>query len=191
MPHINNSECDADPTCARCAGGVPNLSSAAITGNRARAAQRAVRVLPLTTLFLASVVGACGSATVSVTPPTPTDAAVSDTCAALKESLPARLQGLHTSKTTPESDLTAAWSDAASNVVTLRCGVESFDTATGDILSVNDVDWSPVERERGTSFVTVGRSVTVQVDVPMALRPEASYLVPLADALAAAVSLAN
>ena len=141
--------------------------------------------------MLVCLVGGCGGATVSVTPPTPADAAASDTCSALKDALPARLQGLHTSKTTPESDLTAAWSDAASNVVTLRCGVESFDTATGEILSVNDVDWSPVERERGTSFVTVGRAVTVQVDVPVALRPEASYLVPLADALAAAVPLAN
>lgn len=150
-----------------------------------------VRMASAAALMLTGLVCACGDAAVSVTPPTPSDASVTDTCSALKDALPARLQGLHTSKTMPESDLTAAWTDAAGNVVTLRCGVESFDTATSEIFSVNDIDWSPVERERGTSFVTVGRAVTVQVDVPIALRPEASYLVPLADAIASAVPLAN
>jgi len=134
---------------------------------------------------------ACGATTVSLKPPTPTDATVMETCSTLKDSLPARLRGLHKVATNPASDLTAAWSDAANSIVALRCGVESFDTATADILSVNDVDWAPTQRDRGTSFVTVGRQVTVQVDIPATLRPEASYLVPLADAIAVAVPLTN
>lgn len=142
-------------------------------------------------LGLSALVTACGTTSVSLKPPNPTDATVMETCSTLKDSIPARLRGLHKVATSPASDLTAAWSDAANSIVTLRCGVESFDTATSDILSVNDVDWAPTQRDRGTSFVTVGRQVTVQVDIPATLRPEASYLVPLADAIAAAVPLTN
>lgn len=173
---------------------MPHLKFLQVAGecrpDDSRASRHRIALAAVTVGLVVTLAG-CGSTTVTLTPPTPSDATVMETCSTLKDSLPARLRGLHKVTTAPASDLTSAWSDAANSVVTLRCGIESFETATADILSVNDVDWAPTQRDRGTSFVTVGRQATVQVDIPASLRPEASYLVPLADAIAAAVPLTN
>jgi len=168
------------------------LNSAPATAGLRRtvaAAKRVSSVLLIGTLSVAAT--SCGHSTVTVAVSTPTGSAAVEACSTLKDALPNRLRGLQPAETSPQSDFTAAWIDAANSVVTLQCGVESFDTATSDILSVNDVDWAPIQRDRGTSFVTVGRQVTVQVDVPVSLRPEASYLVPLADAIASAIPINN
>lgn len=133
----------------------------------------------------------CQPRAVSITPPSPADAAVRDACADLADALPGRLLKLRQTRTEPASPLTAAWSDSADGVVTLRCGVASADSATAEILNVNDVDWIPVSRSSGTSFITFGRVAFVQVDVPLSLRPEASYLVPLAQAIVSALPTAN
>lgn len=143
--------------------------------------------LAVATTFLA----ACQSGSVTVAPPTPTDSVVKDACGDLAEALPSRLLKLRRERTEPQSSLTAAWSDSADGIVTLRCGVRSADSATAEILNVNDVDWIPVARTSGTSFITFGRVAFVQVDVPLSLRPEASYLVPLAPAIIAGLPVAN
>ncbi|NDB18967.1 MAG: DUF3515 domain-containing protein [Actinobacteria bacterium] len=155
------------------------------------ATHHARRTVAGTLVALALMLSGCQSGTVALTPPTPADTAVRDACTDLADALPSRLLKLRRERTEPQSALTAAWSDSADAIITLRCGVHSADSATAEILNVNDVDWIPVARTSGTSFITFGRVAFVQVDVPLALRPEASYLVPLAPAIIAALPVTN
>jgi len=154
-----------------------------------RAFATVVRIFGAAVVVLATV--SCASAKVAVTVPRQTEGVVLDACNALKDSLPKRLHGLRWSPTTPDSPLTAAWSDSTDGVITLRCGLAAPDSGTADILNVDEVDWIPISRDHGTSFITVGRIALVQIDVPISLRPEASYLVPLASAIVGAVPLTN
>ncbi len=155
------------------------------------AAKRA-RFWVVTLALCASFSGSgCQSSTVALAPPEPSDSTVLNACGELADALPQRLLKLRRERTEPQSALTAAWSDSAGAIITLRCGVRSADSATAEILNVNDVDWIPVAKTSGTSFITFGRVAFVQVDVPLALRPEASYLVPLAPAIIAALPVSN
>lgn len=100
--------------------------------------------------------------------------------------LPDVLDGHNARSTEPDSELTAAWADPA---IVLRCGVATPPELrpTSELYTINDIDWLPVDTDRGWRFTTVGRIANVEVTVPNRYEPAVNPLVDLAAAIAATV----
>ncbi|HEX3707363.1 MAG TPA: DUF3515 family protein [Mycobacteriales bacterium] len=105
---------------------------------------------------MAAVVGAlvtvagCTPDAVSVAPPSP-GGQVLEQCDHLNNRLPAKITGLHTRPTNPQSSLTHAW---GSPPITLACGVPrpaGYSPTSSATLDVNGVRW----------FQKVGHDVVV------------------------------
>jgi hypothetical protein len=122
---------------------------------------------------------------VDVAVPSPAaDAAAA--CARLAAALPDSLVEGDRRKTSPPSELTAAW---GGNPVVLRCGVgrPAGLQATSELTTVNGVDWFPLHLDHGVRFTTVGRVAGVEVTVPDTDAPEAGVLAELSYAVSKAV----
>jgi hypothetical protein len=111
---------------------------------------------------------------------------VARACAALAAALPDVLDGHEARSTEPDSELTAAWADPA---IVLRCGVAAPPELrpTSELYTINDIDWLPVETDRGWRFTTVGLVANVEVAVPSRYEPAVNPLVDLATAITATV----
>ena len=135
---------------------------------------------------LALALSGCGGGPAKVAPPVPTSAPAARACAALSAALPDVLDGHNARSTEPDSELTAAWADPA---IVLRCGVATPPELrpTSELYTINDIDWLPVDTDRGWRFTTVGRIANVEVTVPNRYEPAVNPLVDLAAAIAATV----
>ncbi len=123
---------------------------------------------------------------VRIAVPAPPPADIARACAALHDALPGELDGQGRRRVTTDSPLVAAWGDPP---IVLRCGVPvpAAYQPTGQVITVNGVDWFPEQLTRGYVFTTVGRVANVEVTVPDAYAPEADPLVDLAGAVATRV----
>jgi hypothetical protein len=112
----------------------------------------------------AALTGCGGPGAASVTPPTPSASATS-TCARLVAALPHRVADRHDRRdVTPASPYTAAWGDPA---ITLQCGVRPPNRPlSGDELTVGRVTWLANREGDVVTWVSLGRRVTVELDVP-------------------------
>jgi len=128
---------------------------------------------------LALALTGCGSGPAKVTPPVPASASAARACSALAAALPAVLDGHRARSTKPDSELTAAWADPA---IVLRCGVATPPELrpTSELYTINEVDWLPVDTDRGWRFTTVGLVANVEVTVPNRYEPAVNPLVDLA-----------
>ena len=135
---------------------------------------------------LALALTGCGGGPARVAPPVPSATPAARACAALAAALPDVLDGHQARTTEPDSELTAAWADPA---IVLRCGVATPPELrpTSELYTINDIDWLPVETDRGWRFTTVGLVANVEVAVPDRYQPAVNPLVDLATAITAAV----
>lgn len=139
----------------------------------------------------ALALSACGSSAVPVTLPLP-PAHVVDVCAQLATHLPEQVEGQPRRRSDPSSPLTAVWGQPP---IVLRCGVSipAEYSPTAQLLSVNGVDWLPVEQPAGARqryvFTTIGRAANVEVLVPPDYAPEVNPLTDLAGAITAQVPM--
>jgi len=97
-------------------------------------------------------------------PPTPSGATTA-ACVKVLAGLPIALtDGLPPRRVDTESALVRAWGAPA---VVLRCGVARPAPANAQLISINDVNWLPVQTDEGTLFTTVDRApIYVEVFVP-------------------------
>jgi hypothetical protein len=93
-------------------------------------------------------------------------------CATLARHLPATVDGQHRDRTSPESDLVAAW---GSNPIVLTCGVGAPAELTpgsptydpeAQAVWISGVSWLPVQESDGYAFYAIQREVYVEVFVP-------------------------
>jgi hypothetical protein len=134
-------------------------------------------LLPAAGVVAASVGGACAwlllSADKAVAVSVPrVSAQAAHMCADLATHLPATVDGQSRDKTSPNSDLAAAW--GASPIV-LTCGVaapaeltagsSSYDPSSQAVY-INGISWLPVQVSNGYEFYTIDREVYVEVFVP-------------------------
>jgi hypothetical protein len=152
---------------------------------------------PATALaVLAALVAAAGCASGDDAPrpplPSPTGRAA-DTCRALYDALPEKVDGQSRVAIEPETRYAAVWGDPA---IELGCGVPRPEVLTpgsehynptSDSVEVNGVSWLLEERDGGYRFTLLDREVFVRVTVPDAYAPEVNALVDLADAVRGAV----
>jgi len=105
-------------------------------------------------------------------------------CGRLAAALPAKVDDLRRRPTKPDVATVAAWGDPP---VVLRCGVGPPPelTATSQLSTVNDVDWSTDEQPTRRVWTTFGRSVNVEVSVPRSHQPAVGPVVDLAAAIKA------
>ncbi|MEU6980564.1 MULTISPECIES: DUF3515 domain-containing protein [unclassified Streptomyces] len=133
------------------------------------------------TVLLLAVAG-CSSpgakASVPVPGPAAAEAAV---CRSLAKELPATVAGLERSGTEPDSELTAAWGDAA---IVLRCGVprpEKMNDPQAQGIDADGVNWLYERREGdGPRFTTTYRKAYVEVTLDKRYAHDVGPLVDLA-----------
>jgi hypothetical protein len=134
-------------------------------------------LLPAAGVVVASVGGACAwlllgaDSAVAVTPPN-ASVPVQDICAVLYGVLPATVDGQTRDKTTPSSDLTAAWGKSP---IVMTCGAappaelvpgnKAYDPEA-DAVYANGVAWLPIPVSNGYEFYTIQREVYVELFVP-------------------------
>ena len=139
---------------------------------------KSLRILiPAAGVVAASVGGACAwlllsaDKAVAVTVPRVSSQAA-QICADLAEHLPESVDGQSRDKTSPNSDLAAAW---GTSPIVLTCGVAAPAELTpgssaydpeGDAVYINGISWLPVQVSNGYEFYTVDREVYVEVFVP-------------------------
>lgn len=123
----------------------------------------------------------CGAGTVAVDVPAPRGDAARF-CADLVGSLPESLEEGAVRDVEPESAYVAAYADPA---IVLRCGVDEPAEygPTVELVTVNDVDWLPVEQPDGVAFYAPGLIAWIRVDVPSAYTPGTFALTELSDAI--------
>jgi len=114
-------------------------------------------------------------------------------CPALIDALPDVVAGQDRREVTPAGAFAAAWGDPA---IVLRCGVDrpAALVRTSFCLEVNSVGWLATQdgREVATAqgdepvvFSTIGRSVYVELTVPVGERPPGDALADVAAAVSA------
>jgi hypothetical protein len=134
-------------------------------------------LLPAAGVVLASVGGACAwlvysaDRAVAVTVPR-VSGQVAAICADLARHLPATVAGQSRDRTSPSSDLVAAWGQSA---IVLTCGAavpaeldpssKTYDPEAQAVYA-NGVAWLPVQVNDGYEFYTTQREVYVEVFVP-------------------------
>ena len=134
-------------------------------------------LLPAAGVVVASVGGACAwlvlsaDQAVAVTPPN-ASAEVRKVCATLYGDLPATVDGQARDKTTPGSDLTAAWGKSpiimtcgAAAPAQLTPGNKAYDPEA-EAVYANGVSWLPIQVANGYEFYTIQREVYVELFVP-------------------------
>ncbi len=121
----------------------------------------------------------CSPGTVPVEAFAP-EADVARACSDLVDSLPDALEEGARRAVEPDSPYAAAYGDPA---IVLQCGVEAPAEfgPTSELVTINDVDWLPVERSGGVTFYAPGRVAWVRVDVPSAYTPGTFALTELSD----------
>ena len=122
--------------------------------------------------------GSDAKASVPVPRPPAAEAAF---CRALAKELPGTVAGLERTGTEPESELTAAWGDAA---IVLRCGVprpEKMNDPQARAVEANGVNWMVEQREGdGPRFTTTYRKTYVEVTLDERYAHDVGPLVDLA-----------
>ena len=134
-------------------------------------------LLPAAGVVAASVGGACAwlllsaDSAVAVAPPN-ASIEVQDVCAVLYGVLPATVNGQPRDKTTPSSDLTAAWGKSP---IVMTCGTaapaqlvpgnKAYDPEA-DAVYANGVAWLPIPVSKGYEFFTIQREVYIELFVP-------------------------
>ena len=123
-----------------------------------------------------------GTVSVRATSPSP-DA--QGACTALIAKLGQTVDGLAKRKVSPASPYTAAWGDPA---VTLRCGVavKPADAHTA-AAEINGVAWQTHELGDVVQWVTDGRTVGVELRVPLTYTSQENVLSAVGDAVTATV----
>ncbi len=121
----------------------------------------------------------CSAGSVAVEHPAP-EGDVAQACSDLIDALPDALEEGARRAVEPDSPYAAAYGDPA---IVLRCGVErpAEFRPTSELVTINDVDWLPVERSGGVAFYAPGRVAWVRVDVPSAYTPGTFALTELSD----------
>lgn len=139
---------------------------------------RRLRVLiPAAGVVAASVGGACAwllwsaDRAVAVTVPR-VDSQAAAVCASLARHLPATVSGQGRDRTSPDSDLVAAWGKSP---IVLTCGVgtpavldpadKNYDPESQAVW-ISGVSWLPVPESDGYAFYAIQRAVYVEVFVP-------------------------
>ena len=139
---------------------------------------KGLRVLiPAAGVVAASAGGACAwlllsaNGAVAVTVPK-VGAQVAQVCADLSRHLPQTVAGQSRDRTSPSSDLAAAWGKSP---IVLTCGVaapaeltpgsSTYDPAA-EAAYINGISWLPIQVPDGWEFYTVQREVYVEVFVP-------------------------
>ncbi|MEU6930332.1 DUF3515 domain-containing protein [Streptomyces sp. NPDC046385] len=132
-------------------------------------------------LLLLAVAGCSppdAKASVPVPGPAAAEAAV---CRSLAKELPGTVAGLERSGTEPDSELTAAWGDAA---IVLRCGVprpEKMNDPQAQGIDADGVNWLYERREGdGPRFTTTYRKAYVEVTLDKRYAHDVGPLVDLA-----------
>ncbi|MEU8760978.1 DUF3515 domain-containing protein [Streptomyces sp. NPDC048659] len=115
-------------------------------------------------LLLLAVAG-CSAPDAKASVPVPSPpAAEAAVCRSLAKELPGTVAGLERSGTEPDSELTAAWGDAA---IVLRCGVprpEKMNDPQAQGIDANGVNWLYERRaDDGPRFTTTYRKAYVEV----------------------------
>ena len=134
-------------------------------------------LLPAAGVVVASVGGACAwlllsaDQAVAVSPPN-ASTEVQAVCDVLYGDLPATVDGQTRDKTTPSSELTAAWGKSP---IVMTCGTappaqlvpgnKAYDPED-DAVYANGVAWLPIPVSNGYEFYTVQREVYVELFVP-------------------------
>ncbi|WP_314177109.1 DUF3515 domain-containing protein [Streptomyces winkii] len=112
-----------------------------------------------------------------------------ETCRALHDRLPERVDGQQRITLDPASKYTAAWGDPA---IELRCGVRRPEklspgsehyNPTAEAAEVNGVSWLLEQRDDGYRFTTTDRAANVELTVPDRYAPEINSLTDLAKAI--------
>ncbi|MEU8620963.1 DUF3515 domain-containing protein [Streptomyces sp. NPDC048623] len=139
-------------------------------------------------VLLLAVTGCSASdAEVSVPVPSP-PAAEAAVCRALAKELPGTVAGLARTATEPESELTAAWGDAA---IVLRCGVprpEKMSDPQAQGVDANGVNWLYEPRAGdGPRFTTTYRKAYVEVTLDQRYAHDVGPLVDFAEPVKKAV----
>ena len=134
-------------------------------------------LLPAAGVVAASVGGACAwlvlsaNQAVAVTPPN-ASLEVQQICQTLYGDLPSTVDGQTRDKTTPSSDLTAAWGKSP---IVMTCGTAAPDELVpgnkaydpeADAVFANGVAWLPVPVSNGYDFYTIQREVYIELFVP-------------------------
>jgi hypothetical protein len=138
---------------------------------------RLLSSLPACALLLAAAGCSSGDRAVSVAvPEPPTDQAA--LCKALDKELPETVAGHSRRDSSPASELTAAWGDAA---IVLRCGVprpDRMDSPAAQAVEADGVNWMVEERDNGPRFTTTYRKAYIEVT----LKPAYAHdVTPLSD----------
>ena len=131
-------------------------------------------------------VTSCGGGPVEVDTPE-LSAATERACVALKDALPATVDGAERRAVAPNDAAAAAWGDPA---IVLRCGVampKAFDKFS-TCQETNGIGWFiPEEQMTGeptsVTMTTIGRDVNVEVTLPPEHWPPANTMVDLARAI--------
>ncbi|MFD0369320.1 MULTISPECIES: DUF3515 domain-containing protein [unclassified Streptomyces] len=122
----------------------------------------------------------CSASETPVPVPSP-PAAEAALCRALAKELPGTVAGLERTGTEPESELTAAWGDAA---IVLRCGVprpEKMNDPQAQGVEADGVGWLVEQREGdGPRFTTTYRRTYVEVSLDERYAHDMGPLVDLA-----------
>ncbi|WP_128977472.1 DUF3515 domain-containing protein [Streptomyces roseicoloratus] len=138
-------------------------------------------------LLLAATGCSASDAETSVPVPGP-PAAEAALCRALAKELPGTVAGQERAGTEPESELTAAWGDAA---IVLRCGVprpEKMNDPQAQGVDVDGVGWLVEQRAgAGPRFTTTYRRTYVEVSLDARYAHDMGPLVDLAAAVKKAV----
>ncbi|MFI8826504.1 DUF3515 domain-containing protein [Streptomyces sp. NPDC053431] len=127
-------------------------------------------------------VAGCSTADAKASVPVPSPpAAEAAFCRALAKELPGTVAGLARTGTEPESELTAAWGDAA---IVLRCGVprpEKMNDPQAHAVEADGVNWLYEPREGdGPRFTTTYRKAYVEVSLDERYAHDVGPLVDLA-----------
>jgi len=143
--------------------------------------------LALAALVLAGCSGgsAGGGSAVAVSPPA-VPAGARSACERLAAALPDRLGDIAARRAvTPSSPYTAAWGDPP---IVLRCGAAPpRHPYTGDRLTIDGVSWLGSHQGDVQAWASLGRPVTVRLDVPLGYDEQDAILADLSAVLAAAV----
>ncbi|MEV6330966.1 DUF3515 domain-containing protein [Streptomyces sp. NPDC051909] len=138
-------------------------------------------------LLLAATGCSASDAKASVPVPGP-PAAEAAVCRALAKELPGTVAGLARTGTEPESELTAAWGDAA---IVLRCGVsrpEKMNDPQAQGVEANGVNWLFEPRAGdGPRFTTTYRKAYVEVTLDARYAHDVGPLADLAEPVSKAV----
>jgi Protein of unknown function (DUF3515) len=133
---------------------------------RGRARRRPAVAVGALGLLGSIAVGGCsgGAPRVALAPPTPGPSAA-EPCQRLHDALPDTVGDVHRARdVTPASPYTAAWGDPP---IELSCGARPPNRPlTGDELTVDQVTWLGSQQGDVVTWRTLGRAVTVQLDVP-------------------------